>query len=82
MSPVMRACLGLPGVRCGRLIPAGQTRCPEHKYLKQRLRDVERGTPASRGYDAAYRRLRLEVLDDAAGVATGAVDRELTRRTT
>lgn len=68
MSPIMRACLGIEGRRCGRLIPGNQTRCAQCKYDHQRNRDLIRGTPASRGYDRAYRRLRLEVLDEAGGI--------------
>jgi 5-methylcytosine-specific restriction endonuclease McrA len=64
----MRSCLGVPGNRCGKLIPASQIRCPEHKYQHQRNRDLIRGTPASRGYDREYRRTRLEVLDEAGGI--------------
>ncbi len=62
---IMRSCLGIDGRRCGRLIPGNQTRCPQCKYDHQRNRDLIRGTPASRGYDRAYRRLRLEVLEEA-----------------
>jgi 5-methylcytosine-specific restriction endonuclease McrA len=64
---LMRACLGVPGKRCGRLIATG-SRCPECKYLYQRNLDLMRGTPAQRGYDRAYRRLRLEVLAESGGL--------------
>lgn len=68
MSPIMRSCLGVPGNRCGKLIPASETRCAEHKYEHQRVRDLRRGTPAARGYDRAYRAARLRVLEAAGSI--------------
>src|SRR5262245_34594783 len=56
--PVQTPCLG-----CGRLIPAGQSRCPDCATAYQRRRDALRGTAAERGYDAAWRRVRELVLD-------------------
>lgn len=38
------------------------TRCPAHAYQYQRQRDLRRGTPSQRGYDATYQRNRLIVL--------------------
>lgn len=47
---------------CAVLIPQSQTRCEGHTRARQRGRDLRRGTPAERGYDATYLRLRRHIL--------------------
>ena len=55
---IKRACLERS---CG--TPTTGTRCPEHTRQHQRQRDLMRGTPAQRGYGAAWQRVRRVVLD-------------------
>lgn len=43
-------------VGCPKLTRNG-SRCPEHTQQHTRQRDQRRGSPAERGYDAAWRRL-------------------------
>ncbi|MBE3589998.1 MAG: HNH endonuclease [Firmicutes bacterium] len=47
---------------CPALVPAGQRYCAEHARAERRRYDRERGSAASRGYDARWRRLRAMVL--------------------
>ena len=49
-----------PCLTCGRA--SRGTRCPEHTREFQRQRDIARGTPTQRGYDAAWRALRPAIL--------------------
>ena len=47
---------------CGQLVPRGQSRCPSHKRQGQQAYDRARGTAAERGYDAAHRNWRAQIL--------------------
>lgn len=49
---------------CPNLTEVGQTYCKEHKAQHQRKIDRGRGTPAQRGYDKEWSRLRLAYLGD------------------
>lgn len=42
---------------------AGRTYCPEHHKQRQREYNQKRGSPASRGYDAEWRRTRAAFLE-------------------
>jgi 5-methylcytosine-specific restriction protein A len=46
---------------CSTLVPGGG-RCPEHQQAATRAHDERRGSAASRGYDAVWRRLREHFL--------------------
>jgi 5-methylcytosine-specific restriction protein A len=61
MSPDLarRPC---PVRRCGRLVGRDETRCTVHQREYERAVDERRGTAASRGYDADWRRRRKEFL--------------------
>ena len=61
---IARLCLD-----CSRLVK-GASRCVNCQRAMQRKRDAIRGTSAQRGYDAAYRRLRFKVLEEAGYVCT------------
>lgn len=37
----------------------GPSKCPAHRKAKYHAQDTHRGTPAERGYDAAWRHVRL-----------------------
>lgn len=48
---------------CGALTDRGGTsRCARCRATRQRARDARRGTPNQRGYTAAYRRARAQLL--------------------
>ena len=50
-----RGCL-TPG--CPNLAPSGQSYCPIHQAQQDKAYDQARGSPAQRGYDARWRRIR------------------------
>jgi len=52
---------GCPNLVRGR----GVRYCPEHLALHRREQDARRGTPAERGYNATWRRIRARVLREA-----------------
>jgi 5-methylcytosine-specific restriction protein A len=47
---------------CPLLIPSGQTRCDQHGKEFTRAYERSRGTPAQRGYDSQWRRVREKAL--------------------
>jgi len=50
---------------CPNLVHArGMSRCPEHQREYERRIDEARGTPAQRGYDARWRKVREAFLRD------------------
>ena len=50
-----------PCLDCGVL--ADSHRCPPHLAIWERAQDAKRGTSTQRGYDAAWRRLRISILN-------------------
>ena len=53
----LRPC-GKPG--CGELVPSG--RCAAHRRAQYASQDARRGSPAERGYDRTWQRLREQKL--------------------
>lgn len=54
-----RVCPGVPGQRCGLLIPANRRRCQAHAQLFERQRVARRRVP----YDAKHQRRAREAIE-------------------
>jgi 5-methylcytosine-specific restriction protein A len=47
---------------CPVLVSRGESRCPTHKQRHEQAYNAARGTAAERGYDAAHRKWRAQIL--------------------
>lgn len=68
MAP--KPCLGTPGTRCPELTTHPTSRCKRCRSKHQSQRDIERGSPAARGYGREHQELRDQW---ASRVAAGVV---------